>query len=458
MKKMWYFLLFVCFSVACSCEKSNPTNLNSVEVTYYSSEKDSINVGIDLTEQEEKHHQGGFDILSSNTLEIPLIDNYHILGVGCYPLFNGEIIVSKGDKIKVERTNGKISIFKVNNGAIKVVNVVEHQIIFNAQKYYNLEEQTQHILEVNKMNKVERDANINDYLELVKAYYNEVEENIQKKNNPEEEKGLLIKFAKVQQYEKLSKVNAKIGSELLTQFLKSEQFLNEENLNDRYLSKLFESYNYHNFFKGLQYKSLTERYKSDFDNFSKPIQAFFKRFIISSLVFDKYNRKTISTFMDDYEKNYGKHEYIEALKQEIEYGVVESKDLQLIGVDNKHETWETLMHKWKGKKIYVDFWASWCGPCIGELPYSKKLKTEFKDVVFIYLALNDKDEAWRKAIKKHDVVANSYLITNSKSSKFITTHKIETIPRYMILDKSGKITNPDAPRPSSKNIKQVLNE
>jgi thiol-disulfide isomerase/thioredoxin len=138
--------------------------------------------------------------------------------------------------------------------------------------------------------------------------------------------------------------------------------------------------------------------------------------------------------------------------------VVESKDLQLIGIDNKRETWKTLMQKWKGKKIYVDFWASWCSPCIGEFPYSKKLKTEFKDVVFIYLALNDKDEAWRKAIKKHDVVTNSYLITNSKSSTFITSHKIETIPRYMILDKSGKITNPDAPRPSSKHIGQVLNE
>ena len=106
------------------------------------------------------------------------------------------------------------------------------------------------------------------------------------------------------------------------------------------------------------------------------------------MINDKYDRKTIGKFIDDYEKNYGVHEDIEVMKQEIEYGIKDSKDLKLIGIDHKPETWETLIRKYRGKKIYVDFWASWCRPCISELPYSKKMKAQSQDIVFIYLALN----------------------------------------------------------------------
>ena len=83
--------------------------------------------------------------------------------------------------------------------------------------------------------------------------------NIEKRYKSDEYKLLLIKSAKVQLYENLSKVNAQIKSDTLSNFLKSKQFLNETNLNDRVLSKLFVCYNHYNIFKHPRNKSLTEK-------------------------------------------------------------------------------------------------------------------------------------------------------------------------------------------------------
>ncbi len=458
MKKKCFFYLYICFLLACSSKKSVHTNPNSIEITFNSSDTSSILASLDLTEQEKKCYTDNFTVVASSSTNIPLIDNYHLLGLQYYPSYYGEIIVAKGDKIIVEQSNGKLVFSKQNDDERTPINTIEQQLIFDSQQYSNLQKQTQLLLDAKSMNKSQRDMAMSNLLKFDKAYYDDVCRNIEKKYKSEEQQRLLIKFAKIQQYENLSKINARIKNDTLTQLLKSKQFLNENNLNDRVLSKLFGCYNYYNLFKHPMDKPLTEKYKSDFNSFSIPLQRYFKRLVISSLINDKYDRKIISTFINDYERNYGKHKDVELMKKEIEYGIEESKDLQLMGIDNKHETWETLMQKWKGRKVYVDFWASWCNPCIGELPYSKKIKTELKEVVFIYLALNDKEEAWRKAIVKHNIVSNSYLITNSKSSKFIIDHEIQAIPRYMILDKRGKIINPDAPRPSSDNIKQALKD
>ena len=60
-------------------------------------------------------------------------------------------------------------------------------------------------------------------------------------------------------------------------------------------------------------------------------------------------------------------------------------------------------------------------------------------MVFLYLALGDKEEKWKQAVEKYGVRQNSYMATNSRSSKFVEEHKIQSIPRYMIVDENGKI-------------------
>ena len=123
-------------------------------------------------------------------------------------------------------------------------------------------------------------------------------------------------------------------------------------------------------------------------------------------------------------------------------------------------TFKQLLDKHKGKVLYIDFWASWCGPCRGEMPASHKLSEELKEqpIVFVYLSTDASYSDWAKAVGEEGFVGNdnSLLIVNTNVSIEFKSWKVDGIPRYMIYDKTGKLVNADAPRPSDNGTKELL--
>jgi thiol-disulfide isomerase/thioredoxin len=118
--------------------------------------------------------------------------------------------------------------------------------------------------------------------------------------------------------------------------------------------------------------------------------------------------------------------------------------------------------KYKGKVIYVDFWASWCGPCRREIPFSKSMHEtlsdkEKKDIVFLYISIDDAEETWKGAVKQLGLEGfeNAYS-PGGWASPVVQKYKIKGIPRYMIIDKSGNIIHLDATRPSDPNTIETL--
>ena len=113
----------------------------------------------------------------------------------------------------------------------------------------------------------------------------------------------------------------------------------------------------------------------------------------------------------------------------------------------------------KNKITYVDFWASWCAPCRAEMPDSKKLREEYapKGVNFVYISTDENAADWDKANKKIGLPNNmSFLLPNPAENPIKKQFKINAIPRYMLIDKNGKVINDDAPRPSDKDIRRIL--
>ncbi len=139
-----------------------------------------------------------------------------------------------------------------------------------------------------------------------------------------------------------------------------------------------------------------------------------------------------------------------------------SNDLLLKNEHGTQITFENLLHQHKGKVIYVDFWASWCEPCLRSMPSAKKLREAYKNknVVFIYLAKDDKENAWKKAIRRSETnyLGENYFIVNSKVSKILKEWKVYTIPHYMIFDKKGHLVYKNAPGPGSEAIRKLLNK
>lgn len=109
----------------------------------------------------------------------------------------------------------------------------------------------------------------------------------------------------------------------------------------------------------------------------------------------------------------------------------------------------------KGKVIYIDFWATWCGPCIQEAPHFEALSKEFnnKDIVFLQVSTDKNSNTWKQYIKSHGKTLPQY---NSVDPILKDKWAIFFIPRFVIIDKNFNIVNPYAPRPSEKQTKELL--
>lgn len=126
--------------------------------------------------------------------------------------------------------------------------------------------------------------------------------------------------------------------------------------------------------------------------------------------------------------------------------------------NGKDKTFDEVVAQFKGKVIYVDFWASWCGPCMAEMPYSDKLHTKMhdKNIVFLYISLDSDDAAWQRGLKKMKNKGYHFLPSKAEMQNLSSKFNIASIPRYMIIDKKGKVVSSDAPRPSDEKTEYDL--
>lgn len=122
----------------------------------------------------------------------------------------------------------------------------------------------------------------------------------------------------------------------------------------------------------------------------------------------------------------------------------------------------TSLEDLKGKYVYIDVWATWCGPCKAEIPFLKEVEKAYhgKNIEFVSISVDKAKahEAWKQMVEEKELSGIQLFADNDWKSEFVQAYKINGIPRFILIDPQGNIVSADAPRPSSIDLKVLFDE
>ena len=129
---------------------------------------------------------------------------------------------------------------------------------------------------------------------------------------------------------------------------------------------------------------------------------------------------------------------------------------------------KTSLSDLNGKYVYVDVWATWCGPCKREIPSLQKVEAQYhgKNIEFVSISVDDARRsgtaekahaAWKKMVADKNLGGIQLFSDKAFESDFVQAYKITGIPRFLLIDPDGKIVSADAPRPSNPKLIELFN-
>ena len=111
----------------------------------------------------------------------------------------------------------------------------------------------------------------------------------------------------------------------------------------------------------------------------------------------------------------------------------------LLATDGSQVAFKDILKKHKGKTLVIEVWASWCGDCVKAMPKLKELQANNHDVAYVFISMDKTVDKWKAGIEKHEMKGDNFMANDQMKGVFAKAIDVDWIPRYIILDKKGKI-------------------
>jgi thiol-disulfide isomerase/thioredoxin len=116
----------------------------------------------------------------------------------------------------------------------------------------------------------------------------------------------------------------------------------------------------------------------------------------------------------------------------------------------------------KGKYVYIDIWATWCGPCRQQIPHLQEMEEKYsgKNIAFVSISVDkEKDfEKWQEMVKSENLGGVQLIADKDWKSDFVVAYGIQSIPRFILIDPKGNVVKANAARPSDNTIHNILDK
>lgn len=419
--------------------------------------------------------------------------SYYFPNVSLYQkegIFNNEVIlidISQPAYLQIEVENKLIPVFlkpndKVSISLDKSFELLKYSSPDNDLKsFYSFRENFAQFEEVKtlKINSEEYMAIATSYAERAKAQLHQLSKNTEKwilsneyidfeKNNITYQEAILemdYSLQNISKYYKVDKDGSKVGYStqykklfkvLMPKYpLKSNfkySYSSPEYLN--YVNRLFKFLARMDYFPSFTLPELSiAKIAADFNSVLGNSSYGFSRFNVELLI---QNWDSVKHYVDS-------PEYIDYIQSRIkknkevelfEENNIRTRKLEVIE-ENSLEWFNSFLKDNSGKVVYVDFWATWCGPCIASFPASREVYDEVisDEIVFLYICPDSpsKQEQWRKIVQEYNLGGNHVFIPSKLLKSDLTRHfKINEWPTYMIFNKNGKLVERKPPPPQIK--------
>jgi thiol-disulfide isomerase/thioredoxin len=112
---------------------------------------------------------------------------------------------------------------------------------------------------------------------------------------------------------------------------------------------------------------------------------------------------------------------------------------KLLSTNDSQVAFKNILKKYKGKTLVIEVWASWCGDCVKAMPKIKELQANNPDVAYVFISMDKTADKWKAGIEKHELKGEHFMANDQMKGVFGKAIDLDWIPRYIIIDKKGKI-------------------